>query len=83
MYGVMAHELQEIIPYMVVGKKDAIDANGKMIPQGVDYGVLTPILVKAIQEQDLKLKEQQNQIDFLKQQLLIIADKLKSIENAK
>ena len=47
----------------------------------VDYSKLTPILVKAIQEQDLKLKEQQ--IDFLKQQLIIIAEKLKSLENSK
>jgi hypothetical protein len=71
------------MPYLVTGNKDAVDAEGKIIPQVVDYSKLTPILLKAIQEQDLKLKEQQNQIDFLKQQLLIIADKLKSIENAK
>jgi hypothetical protein len=83
MHGVMAHELQAVIPYLVTGNKDAVDAEGKIIPQVVDYSKLTPILLKAIQEQDLKLKEQQNQIDFLKQQLLIIADKLKSIENAK
>lgn len=83
MYGVMAHELQAVIPYLVTGNKDAVDVNGKIIPQAVDYSKLTPILLKAIQEQDLKLNEQQNQIDFLKQQLLIIAEKLKSIENSK
>ncbi len=44
MYGVVAHELQEILPYMVNGLKD-----GKEM-QGVDYSKLTPILVKAIQE---------------------------------
>jgi uncharacterized coiled-coil protein SlyX len=49
----------------------------------VDYSKLTPILVKAIQEQDLKIKEQQKQIDFLKQQLFIIAEKLKSLEKKK
>jgi uncharacterized coiled-coil protein SlyX len=49
----------------------------------VDYSKLTPILVKAIQEQDLKIKEQQKQIDFLKQQLFIIAEKLKSLEKSK
>jgi uncharacterized coiled-coil protein SlyX len=49
----------------------------------VDYSKLTPILVKAIQEQDLKIKEQQKQIDFLNHQLIIIAEKLKSLENSK
>ena len=44
MDGVIAHELQEIIPYAVVGEKDG----EKM--QGVDYSLLVPTLVKAIQE---------------------------------
>ena len=49
MYGVLAHELQDIIPYAVVGKKDA----EKM--QGVDYSKLIPILIKSIQELNEKL----------------------------
>ena len=65
MYGVMAHELQSIIPYAVSGTKDAVDANGKMIPQSVDYGKLTPILVKAIQEQDSIIKNQSVEINKL------------------
>ena len=65
MYGVIANELQEVVPYLVSGTKDALDANGKIIPQTVDYGQLTPILIKALQEQDIKLKEQQKQIDDL------------------
>jgi len=44
MYGVLAHELTEVLPYAVVGEKD----NERM--QSVDYSKLTPILVKAIQE---------------------------------
>jgi hypothetical protein len=55
MYGVMAHELQSILPYAVAGQKDAVDSEGKIIPQGVDYGKLTPILIKAIQEQESKI----------------------------
>ena len=65
MYGVMAHELQEILPYAVSGSKDAVDENGKIIIQGVDYSKLTPILVKAIQEQDVKIKEQEGNIKKL------------------
>ena len=43
-YGVIAHELQEVIPYAVQGEKD-----GEQM-QGVDYSKIVPILVKAIQE---------------------------------
>jgi hypothetical protein len=49
-YGVMAHELQGILPSIVSGQKDSIDKYGSIITQGVDYGKLTSVLVKAIQE---------------------------------
>ncbi len=80
MYGVMAHELQEILPYMVVGKKDAVDTNGKVIPQGVDYGVLTPILVKAIQEQDEIIKNQAQQIQQLQKEKEAIDKRVSDLE---
>jgi hypothetical protein len=51
MYGVIAHEAQEVIPYIVSGDKDEMKENGKMKIQVVDYSKLTPILIKAIQEQ--------------------------------
>jgi hypothetical protein len=44
MDGVIAHELQDIIPYAVVGEKDGENM------QGVDYSLIVPVLVKAIQE---------------------------------
>lgn len=44
MSGVIAHELQEVIPYAVTGEKDAEQM------QSVDYSKLVPILVQAIQE---------------------------------
>ena len=44
MDGVLAHELNDIIPYAVTGKKDSEEM------QGVDYSKLVPVLVKAIQE---------------------------------
>lgn len=52
-YGVKAHELQEIIPYAVTGKKDGENM------QGVDYSKIVPILVQAI-------KDQQKEIELLK-----------------
>jgi hypothetical protein len=43
-YGVLAHELQEVVPQAVTGEKD-----GEQM-QSVDYSKLVPILVQAIQE---------------------------------
>ncbi len=51
MFGVLAHELQEVIPYAVNGEKD-----GEQM-QGVDYSKLVPVLVKAIQEQQAQIEE--------------------------
>ena len=49
MDGVLAHELQEVIPYAVTGIKDGEDM------QGVDYSKIVPVLVKAIQELSAKV----------------------------
>lgn len=62
MYGIMAHELQEVITYLVSGKKDAVDSNGKILPQTVDYGQLTPILIKALQNKISNLKISKNKL---------------------
>ena len=69
MHGVMAHELQEVVPYAVGGVKDETNPDGSMKIQAVDYSKLTPILVKAIQEQDLQIKEQHKQIEALIQRM--------------
>lgn len=69
MHGVMAHELQEVVPYAVGGVKDEMNPDGSMKIQAVDYSKLTPILVKAIQEQDLQIKEQHKQIEALIQRM--------------
>jgi hypothetical protein len=49
-YGVIAHELQSVINYAVTGVKD-----GKEM-QGVDYSKIVPVLIKAIQELNDKIK---------------------------
>ncbi len=48
--GFIAHEVQEIVPVAVHGKKDAVDANGKIVPQGIDSSFLIPLLTAALQE---------------------------------
>jgi hypothetical protein len=50
MDGVLAHELQEVLPYAVHGEKDAKEM------QSVDYSKIVPVLVKAIQEQTQIIK---------------------------
>ena len=49
-YGVMAHELAEVLPQSVSGEKDSLNEDGSMKPQGVDYSKIVPLLVKSIQE---------------------------------
>lgn len=54
MNGVIAHELQEVVPYAVNGEKDAEQM------QQVDYSKLVPILVQAIQELNEKINKLKN-----------------------
>lgn len=49
--GFLAHELQQIIPLAVTGEKDAVNADGSIKPQGVDYSKIVVHLVAAVQEQ--------------------------------
>jgi hypothetical protein len=48
--GFIAHEVQAVIPQAVVGQKDAVNADGSIRPQNIDYGMLVPVLVAAIKE---------------------------------
>jgi len=56
-YGVMAHELQEVLPQAVSGEKDA----EKM--QQVDYSKIVPLLVKSIQELKAEIESLKQQIN--------------------
>ena len=66
MDGVLAHELQQVLPYAVIGEKDAEQM------QGVDYSKLVPILVKGMQEQQCTICSQASMINTLKTCLGII-----------
>jgi len=54
--GFIAHELQEVVPLAVIGEKDAEDANGNPIYQGVDAAKLVPLLTAALQEAIAKIE---------------------------
>jgi hypothetical protein len=60
MDGVLAHELQEVIPYAVHGVKD-----GERM-QGVDYSKLVPVLIKSVQELSAELTSAKQEIELLK-----------------
>ena len=49
--GFIAHELQEVVPLAVIGEKDAVNEDGSIKPQGVDYSKIVVHLVAAVQEQ--------------------------------
>jgi len=64
--GFIAHELQAVIPSAVTGNKDAVDANGNIAPQGVDYSKIVVHLVAAVQELSAKVDAQAEEIFALK-----------------
>lgn len=53
-YGVIAHELAEVLPYAVTGEKDG----EKM--QGVDYSKIVPVMVQAIKDLKAELDTLKN-----------------------
>lgn len=61
--GFIAEEIGKEVPEIV-----SWDANAPGFANGLDYGHLTPVLVEAI-------KEQQNQIEYLKSQIEILKNK--------
>lgn len=48
--GFIAHEAEPVVPYLVDGKKDAVDDNGGIVGQGFAYGQLTALLTAGLQE---------------------------------
>ena len=57
--GFIAHEVQDICKEAVSGEKDG------EVMQGMDYGRITPLLVKAIQEQQTIIEDLKTRIETL------------------
>jgi hypothetical protein len=55
--GFIAHELQAVVPDCVTGEKDAVDAEGNPVYQGIDTSFLVATLTAAIQEQQAMIEE--------------------------
>jgi len=60
--GMLAQDLYEIIPEPVKVGGDDENSN----PWGIDYGKLTPFLIKAIQEQQEQIESLKSEIELLK-----------------
>jgi len=66
--GFIAHELQAVVPECVVGTKDAVDAEGNPVYQGIDTSFLVATLTAAIKELNAKVDAQAAEIAALKGQ---------------
>ena len=61
--GFIAHELQAVVPDAVVGVKDAVDADGNPVYQGIDTSFLVATLTAAIQEQQAIIESLKARLD--------------------
>jgi hypothetical protein len=73
--GFLADQLQEVIPSAVRGKKNAMTSKGTIQPQTVDVLPIVAVLTKAVQEQELTIRNQQAQIDELKAMVKALSKK--------
>jgi hypothetical protein len=55
--GFLAHEAQAVVPECVTGEKDAVDADGNPVYQGIDQSKLVPLLTAALQEALQKIED--------------------------
>jgi hypothetical protein len=46
----IAHQLGEVLPWLVAGEKDAVDDTGAIKPQTIREAGLLPVIVAAVQE---------------------------------
>ncbi len=63
--GFIAHEVQEVVPEAITGEKDAEDADGNPIYQGIDQSKLVPLLTAALQEAVAKIESLETRLAAL------------------
>ena len=85
--GFIAHEVQAVVPEAITGKKDAVDADGNPVYQGIDQSKLVPLLTAALQEAIGKIETLQGMvavnnmtIDEQQYQISTLADRLTALE---
>jgi hypothetical protein len=73
--GFIAHELQAIVPDCVSGDKDAVDADGNPIYQGIDTSFLVATLTAALQETKALIDTQAETINALTARIVALESK--------
>jgi hypothetical protein len=63
--GFIAHEAQAVVPECVTGEKDAVDADGNPVYQGIDQSKLVPLLTAALQEAITKIETLETRLSAL------------------
>ena len=64
--GFIAHEAQAVVPECVTGTRDAVDADGNPVYQGIDQSKLVPLLTAALQEAIAKIEALEADVAALK-----------------
>jgi hypothetical protein len=72
--GVIAEEVGEVVPEVVSWDKNGTDA------RGVDYGRLTALLIEATKEQQILIRQQQQQLEVQKEQIARLASKMRTLQ---
>jgi hypothetical protein len=63
--GFIAHEVQALVPEAITGEKDAVDADGNPVYQGIDQSKLVPLLTAALQEAVAEIKALKDRVTAL------------------
>ena len=63
--GFFAHEVAPFVPTAVDGEKDAVDEDGEIKPQSLDYSQMVTVMVAAIQELSTANNELKARIEAL------------------
>jgi hypothetical protein len=63
--GFVAHEAKVIVPECVTGEKDAVDADGNPVYQGIDQSKIVPLLTAALKEAITKIEVLESKVAAL------------------
>jgi len=63
--GFLAHEVSSTVPEAITGEKDAVDSDGKIVPQSIDLSKLVPLLTAALKEAVVKIETLETKVAAL------------------
>ena len=70
--GFLAHEVKDLVPYSVLGEKDAVDKDGEPVMQTIDITSLIPVLTGAIKELIAKVETLETNINDLQKRVTVL-----------